>query len=71
MVRYQPPSNNSMIFFGVRTSCLMVQKFVRTKKSDQGWKISGKDDIYTFEEQQVDLIGNNTKIIFEMTPWKI
>ena len=47
----------------------MVQK-LGIKKSDQGWKISGKYDILKIEEKQIARIENKTKRGLEMNPYK-
>ena len=53
-----------------RKGCLLVQKIGKNQKSDQGWEIIGKYDILTVGERKIALIGNKTKRIFEITPWK-
>ena len=44
----------------------MVQKLIRTKKGIKVWKISGKYDILTVEENRISLIVNKTKTSLEM-----
>ena len=46
----------------------MVQKIGNNQKSDQGWKISGKYDIFTVEEKRISFIGNSVKRSLGMTP---
>ena len=42
----------------------MVLKMGNNQKIDQGWEISGKDDILTVKGRQVFFIGNRIK-----KPW--
>ena len=49
----------------------MVQNLGRTKKVIKVGKVSGKYEILTVEENQISLIGNNTKRILEMNPKEI
>ena len=51
------------------TSCLVVQKLVRTKKVIKVGGISGKDGILTVKEKPISLIGNKAKRSHEMTTW--
>ena len=46
-----------------------VKKLRGTKKVIKVGKISGKNNILKFEEEQISLIVNKTKISLEITPW--
>ena len=53
---------------GKRIGYHMVQKIRKNQNSDQGWKISEKDNILTVEEKRKSLIGNKKKRSLEMNP---
>ena len=45
----------------------MVQKIGKNQKIYQGWEISGKDGILTYEDKQMPFTVNNAKGSLEMT----